>query len=361
MRHRFHSICPYFAMFPETFAEEWIDKLTRRGELVLDPFAGRGTAPFQALLMGRRAVGADINPVAACLNIAKLETPSRSAIAARLTHFESMYDETAWVGATEVLPIFFHHAFNRSVLAQLLFLREKLKWKINRTDAFIASLAMGALHGEASSSRYLSNQMPRTISTKPDYSVRFWTDRRLVAPERDVFAVLRSALDFRFSSNPPELKGKAFLGDMRGLPRLWTGDGARLVLTSPPYGAVTSYEEDQWLRLWLLGGPSRPGKASITRDDRRHKPEDYWRFIGDFWRSISLVCLPRAHVVVRVGTSALQVENLASSFEASSMLSPRKVKLISSTTSVIKKRQTEAFRPGSKGLGVELDLHFSMT
>ena len=24
MRHRFHALCPYFAMFPESFAEYWI-------------------------------------------------------------------------------------------------------------------------------------------------------------------------------------------------------------------------------------------------------------------------------------------------------------------------------------------------
>ena len=34
MRHRFHSICPYFAMFPESFAETWISNLTKRGDTV---------------------------------------------------------------------------------------------------------------------------------------------------------------------------------------------------------------------------------------------------------------------------------------------------------------------------------------
>lgn len=50
MRHRFHSICPYFAMFPEAFAEQWIKKLTKPEETVLDPFSGRGTTALTALL-----------------------------------------------------------------------------------------------------------------------------------------------------------------------------------------------------------------------------------------------------------------------------------------------------------------------
>ena len=66
-RHRFHALCPYFAMFPETFVATWVDRLTRKGDVVLDPFCGRGTAPFQSLLMDRGSVGCDINRLLAVL------------------------------------------------------------------------------------------------------------------------------------------------------------------------------------------------------------------------------------------------------------------------------------------------------
>ena len=34
---------------------------------------------------------------------------------------------------------------------------------------------------------------------------------------------------------------------------------ARLVVTSPPYSAVTDYRADSWLRLWAIGeGPALP-------------------------------------------------------------------------------------------------------
>ena len=29
MRHRLHALCPYFAMFPESFAETWIGQLSK--------------------------------------------------------------------------------------------------------------------------------------------------------------------------------------------------------------------------------------------------------------------------------------------------------------------------------------------
>src|SRR5205823_511983 len=156
MRHRFHSICPYFAMFPESFAEQWISALSAPGEVVLDPFAGRGTAPFQALLMGRIGVGADINPVAACLNLAKLNPPAKKTLLDRLRDIRRSFEPPRWRCSAAAMPPFFHHAYHRHTLAELLYLRGVLDWRRRRTDSFLASLVLGALHGEASSSRYLS-------------------------------------------------------------------------------------------------------------------------------------------------------------------------------------------------------------
>ena len=48
-------------MFPEAFAHDNIEKWTGPGDLVLDPFSGRGTTLFEALLMGRNAIASDIN------------------------------------------------------------------------------------------------------------------------------------------------------------------------------------------------------------------------------------------------------------------------------------------------------------
>src|SRR5258705_2335387 len=40
------------------------------------------------------------------------------------------------------------------------------------------------------------------------------------------------------------------------------------VITSPPYLDVTNFEEDQWLRLWFLGGPPYPTRHRLASDDR---------------------------------------------------------------------------------------------
>jgi DNA methylase len=357
MRHPFHAMCPYFAMFPEAFAEKWISELSEPGDVVLDPFAGRGTTPFQAILMARVGIGVDINPVAACLNLAKLRAPTRETVLRRLRELQQGYSPQGWQAKTAEMSPFFNLAYDRATLGQLLYLRESLVWRARRADSLLAALVLGALHGEVRSLRYLSNQMPRTISTKPNYSVRFWQQRGLLPPRRDAFEVLRSAVDFRYASGVPSTRGKAYFGDMRNLPREWSGPPASLVVTSPPYGALTSYEEDQWLRLWFLGGPERPSRSRITRDDRRSTLVDYWRFIGDFWRVVGQVLRPDAHVVVRMGASGIDAGELERQLVGSLVMSPRSATVISAKVSEIQRRQTRSFRPGSRGCVYEIDLH----
>ena len=50
------------AKFPETMAQEFIEFFTRRGEMVLDPMAGTGSALVAALRCGRNSYGIELNP-----------------------------------------------------------------------------------------------------------------------------------------------------------------------------------------------------------------------------------------------------------------------------------------------------------
>lgn len=361
MRHRFHSLCPYFAMFPESFAEKWIDRLTKRNDVVLDPFCGRGTTPFQAMMMGRRALACDINPVAYCVTRAKTNAPRAATLRRRIAQLESAFFVRRWEPARRSLPQFFQMAYCRTTLRQLLYLRANLQWRTSKTDCMLAALILGSLHGESErSGAYLSNQMPRTISTKPVYSVRYWMSHRLTAPERDVFELLRDRVAFRYRSEPPDGAGTVFMTDMRQLPRL-VGHRTlpiKCAITSPPYLDVTNYEEDQWLRLWFLGGPPHPTYRVISRDDRYENPAQYWRMISDMWVMLGRVMSANASVIIRIGGKALEPEETGAELEASSRFADRRVRLIGSETSEIRRRQTDAFRPGSRGCLVESDFHF---
>jgi hypothetical protein len=349
-------------MFPESFAEHWIGKLTKPGEIVADPFCGRGTTPFQALLMGRNAIAGDLNPVAYCITKAKTNAPTLAGVLRRLTTLEGGYVPDAWDASAADCPEFFHVAYHPQVLRQLLYLRHALNWAESDVDAMVAALALGALHGESErSAAYLSNQMPRTISTKPAYSVRFWKTRGLVAPERDTFALLRDRARFRYASDRPEGRAAVYQADMRVLPRLVRGPKPKLVVTSPPYLDVTSFEEDQWLRLWLLGRHPQPTRGLISPDDRHRTSDAYWSMITDVWRSLGQLVGDRGHVVFRIGIKGMNPDDIAGALVGCAVVADRRVRLVSHTASDIQRRQTPAFRPGSAGCLVEVDCHFKVS
>jgi len=359
MRNPLHAICPYFAMFPEAFVQKNLLAYSRPDDLVFDPFCGRGTTILESLLNKRSAIGSDINPVAACIAGAKANIPTKEEVFDRLEALRSRFPEAG----VEVLDSeFFETCFSPSTLQQVLFLRRELNWRGDHVDRFIAALTLGVLHGESHRTELcLSNRMPRTISTKPDYSVRWWNERGLRPPDRDAFEVLRRIAEFRLKGAVPEKRGEVILGDSRQAGQVLSRFHGRvsLVVTSPPYLDTTDYAEDQWLRLWFLGGEERP-RPRLHKDDRHTKVDDYWAFLAEIWKGCADLLAAQAHVVVRIGGTKLDKEQLFEGLLISLLNGTGKnvTALHNGETSQIKRRQTNSFRPGTSPDKLEHDFAF---
>jgi hypothetical protein len=360
-RHRFHSICPYFAMFPEAFVRRNVLAWSQRGDIVLDPFSGRGTTVFESLLNGRRSLGCDTNPVAVCLSKAKADAPTREEVLERLVLLERGCDRFT-SKAPEMSDEFFKLCFHEKTLQQLLFLKKQLDWRGGRIDRFISALALGCLHGESHRTELcFSNRMPRTISTKPAYSVRWWQARRCLPPERDVFSILRTCTEYRYQSGRPPLKGRVVEGDVRRAATLLRPyrDRVKLVITSPPYLDITDYHEDQWLRLWFLGGARKPISGQ-GKDDRHRRVEAYWQFLREAWNGIAPLLQSSAQVVIRIGGTRLGEEQLRSGLLESLNSTGRKFRLMESRTTFVKNGQRRIFQTGSHKASVEHDFRFKV-
>ena len=354
MRHRFHSICPYFAMFPETFVEKHL-AATKFDGVVFDPFCGRGTTVFESLMHNREAAGCDIHPVAVCISGAKSDPPEMQEVTARIDELEEALDSLEEITYPEGFAEFFALCFEQETYRQVAYLRARLCWQSDRTDRFIAALCLGALHGESHRSpNYFSNRMPRTISTKPAYSIRWWQKHGYRPPARDVFSILRHVNAYRYRTPPPKRRGKIVLSDARKagqeFPKL-VGQVTD-VITSPPYLDTTNYHEDQWLRLWFLGGNVSPNQP--PSDGRHYSAARYWTFLQEAWTGLAPLVADRARMVIRIGGRKLEKADIATKLIGSLEDGmDRTIQLVDGgVTSSVKRTQANTFR-GSKASPTE--------
>ena len=81
--HSIHEVS-YRACFKAQLPEFFINRLTKPGDVVFDPFMGRGTTPVQAALMGRQAFGNDVNPLSVLLARPRLRPISTQEVIAAL-------------------------------------------------------------------------------------------------------------------------------------------------------------------------------------------------------------------------------------------------------------------------------------
>jgi hypothetical protein len=224
--HSLHPMCSYLASFPAALAHAFVERYSRPGDVVLDPFSGRGTAPLEAVVGGRIGVGNDLNPFAHLLTAAKLDPPTQAEARTRATALRLAFagGATAWLeraraiqadpagGGASPVALEVALAFHERTFAQLLFLQRSLDLDVP-VDRFLAAAVAGILHGKTPS--YLSTLMPNTFSMAPRYVRDFAARTGFESPERDAFDRLDAKLTRLFRDPPARTSGIALLGDAR--------------------------------------------------------------------------------------------------------------------------------------------------
>src|SRR6266704_4870192 len=61
---RHYGVHPYFTRRPANVVRAYVERYSREGDLVLDPFGGTGVTAIEAFLIGREAIQNDLNPFA---------------------------------------------------------------------------------------------------------------------------------------------------------------------------------------------------------------------------------------------------------------------------------------------------------
>ncbi|MXW04439.1 MAG: DNA modification methylase [Gemmatimonadetes bacterium] len=255
---RWARLGPYYAMFPIPFVERIVSLFSRKGDTVIDPFCGRGTTPFIAMINGRKGVGCDNNPIAWLYSKTKTDPyPEIEAVRTRISQVREA------VTRDDCQPIneFQELAFCRIVLGFVNAGKRILNWQEDQLDRTVITMLIQHLHDKKGHG--LSNQLRHSRALSPDYCIRWWkTNGYEKPPEIEPDKFLAKRLHWRYAKGTPRPAGMDApaigLGKASScLPK--TDRPADLVITSPPYSNVTDYRADNWIRLWALGeGPELP-------------------------------------------------------------------------------------------------------
>ena len=290
--HALHEVS-YRACFKPQLPAFFIERLTAPGDCVYDPFMGRGTTPIQAALMGRRAIGNDINPLSTLLARPRLAPPPIAAIAERL----DAIDWRGEGGGDEALLAFYHPETLVEIQALRAYLiARETEGALDAVDDWIRMVALNRLTGH-SAGFFSVYSLPPNQAVSVVSQLRINQRRGQVPPRRSAPAlILRKSRALLKNGVPPAgVQGRFLSGPADDTPAIPTGS-VDLVVTSPPFLDVVDYAGDNWLRAWFAG--LDPDLAPITR---RSQPQAWGAFVGEVFAELGRIVRSGGHVAFEVG------------------------------------------------------------
>lgn len=249
------SIHPFPARMAPELALEKLQDLDQKG-LVLDPMAGSGTVLRQATVLGHRAVGFDMDPLAVLMTrvwTTAVDEKLVDSIAERVTkRIDAVQPNEArlpWMDAETLTFVDYWFAEpQKEDLRRIAFVLDEFGRELadpaEQLAVDLLRIAFSRLiitkEKGASLARDVSHSRPHKVANENDFEVR------------PMFARSIKAVQKRLKEAPPAGGAEIGLGDARTLTALEDGS-IDAVLTSPPYLNAIDYMRGHRLSLIWLG------------------------------------------------------------------------------------------------------------
>lgn len=291
----------YRACFKPQLPRFFIERYTQPGDVVYDPFMGRGTTLLEAALLGRKPMGCDINPLSRILIEPRFRLPVLEAIEARLQEIDIN------VGAVlqpEPLLAFYHPQTLGHISAlRAYFIRRERAEEIDFVDRWIRMVATNRLTGH-SPGFFSVYTMPPNQAVTAERQLIINAKRQQTPPIRDVKAIILKKSRALLKNIDPQTGGN--LSDLGSEALLLTGsctqtpsiksESVHLVVTSPPFLDVVDYRTDNWLRCWFNGIDSKSIPIWQLKS-----PNDWITAMSKVFIELERVLVPGGHVAFEVG------------------------------------------------------------
>jgi hypothetical protein len=291
----------YRACFKPQLPRFFIDILTRKGDVVYDPFSGRGTTVIEAGLRGRNVLANDANPLSRILTEPRFFPPDLMAVEKRLASISGNGTRAAID-----LSMFYHPDTEREIVAlREYILRRRADCRDDMVDRWIAMVATNRLTGHSKGFFSVYTLPPnQAVSQKSQHRIN---QKRQQTPEyRDTRRIiLNKTKSLVRSLSPGEKamlrlagkKARLLTGDARSTPEI-PNSSVHLTVTSPPFLDIVQYREDNWLRCWFNGYDEKMIGDQITM---ARTPKEWSGVMGSVFHELFRLTSPGGYVAFEVG------------------------------------------------------------
>jgi hypothetical protein len=247
----------YRACFKPQLPAYFIERLTAPGEVVYDPFGGRGTTAVEAALRGRNLISNDVNPLSAILTKPRLELPGIAEIDARMRTLRFAARPKSGLD----LSMFFHPDTEYEILGLREYLYRRLHaGKEDAADRWIRMVATNRLTGH-SPGFFSVYTLPPNQAVSAEDQIRINARLKQEPEYRDIRAlILKKSLQLQGRLAAADrwrlrtaAEGARFLEHDAAMVPAVAPDSVHLTVTSPPFLDIVQYTRDNWLRCWFNG------------------------------------------------------------------------------------------------------------
>lgn len=272
-----------------------IGRLTKPGDLVLDPYCGSGTTLIEAQRLRRRSIGIDANPVSVLISRAKL-LPVRHDRVARILqgHLRRFLDRPFNLGGivgsdidvpSTVQLSKWYHPDTGAELREIWFYISQLRGVARTLFEFaFSSILMPA----CSETRHWGYVCDNTRPLEFRYIDAIDLFRNSLAKLEEAYA----SRDFELPpvTSFPLPRATVFQGDSGYVMEGLKAASVDLVVTSPPYYGVVDYVKSQRLSMEWFGKNVEEFRALETgARSKRHRTTAYVQYLNDIERVLTQV------------------------------------------------------------------------